>query len=369
MASRQDDDLGPLIKHVTIAMIILPIVSVFLRIWSRSIIPSTSPRRFWWDDWVAFIGLGFSLAVTAFAWRSVLAGLGKHIEFVDMHGINVLKTYVYAGYLVWDVGICLPKLSALLFYARIFPSEYHFQRIGRWVIVALLVVWLLFRIPEDIWECDPPQKWWDSSIPGHCVNDSTNRSLYLAHGILDCIIDLSILLLPIPQVWALQMRLAKKLLVCVAFICGYACLVASIGRPVIIGQIATPLQEDYTYYSGKAFIWFMVEIAVAVFSVCIPSWFYLIKRFSKYGIGSLFKTNHPPSHASREFERGGLKKMTSQLMRIRSNPSEEREKTPQNQAESGSPQLSGRHQHQTLPLPEDGVEVRRDLSVYAAEYV
>ena len=51
-----DDDLGPVIIRFGIAMIIIPVVTIALRFWSRALglgIKSSNGSRFWWDDWLA----------------------------------------------------------------------------------------------------------------------------------------------------------------------------------------------------------------------------------------------------------------------------------------------------------------------------
>lgn len=52
-----DDDQRPALRGLMIAMLVLPTVAVVLRFWSRAMLPgfSSTPIRFWWDDWTALI--------------------------------------------------------------------------------------------------------------------------------------------------------------------------------------------------------------------------------------------------------------------------------------------------------------------------
>ena len=54
-AQMPHDDLGPGLNAMTITMMVLSIIAVALRFWSRFIV--TSGKKFWHDDWLALVGL------------------------------------------------------------------------------------------------------------------------------------------------------------------------------------------------------------------------------------------------------------------------------------------------------------------------
>lgn len=55
-------------------------------------------------------------------------------------------------------------------------------------------------------------------MDGHCSNVDT---VWLGSVIPSTIIDLIILIMPLPMIWKLQMKLTKKILVMGVFVCGY----------------------------------------------------------------------------------------------------------------------------------------------------
>lgn len=55
--------------------------------------------------------------------------------------------------------------------------------------------------------CQPVQYNWDKSINGKCVGENT---AYLIAGIVNLLIDTFIVILPMPQVFRLQMTLVKR---------------------------------------------------------------------------------------------------------------------------------------------------------------
>ena len=54
--SMDDASRGPNIVAVSIVMLVVSIVSVILRFWSRFL---SQQGRFWWDDWAALMALVF----------------------------------------------------------------------------------------------------------------------------------------------------------------------------------------------------------------------------------------------------------------------------------------------------------------------
>lgn len=55
-------------------------------------------------------------------------------------------------------------------------------------------------------------------MPGRCFDIP---SWYLSSGVYDAVLDVAVLILPVPMVWKLQMKQGRKLLVLGLFVCGY----------------------------------------------------------------------------------------------------------------------------------------------------
>ena len=54
MAASPDQSRGPKLTVFCIVMMVLSILAVILRIWSRA---TSKRQRFWWDDWCAIASL------------------------------------------------------------------------------------------------------------------------------------------------------------------------------------------------------------------------------------------------------------------------------------------------------------------------
>ncbi len=75
-------------------------------------------------------------------------------------------------------------------------------------IVSWTVIWLL---------CQPLSKFWDSTVPGKCIN--TYR-YYLTGTALNILIDVAILVLPMPVIWSLKMPRRQQIWVSGIFALG-----------------------------------------------------------------------------------------------------------------------------------------------------
>lgn len=81
-------------------------------------------------------------------------------------------------------------------------------RIAAYTIMVAGVAFCLAVILEAFLLCIPIRYNWDKSIDGHCGN---SYAAYLSVAIVDLLTELSIILLPMPYVWTLQLPVGKKI--------------------------------------------------------------------------------------------------------------------------------------------------------------
>ena len=130
-------------------------------------------------------------------------------------GLQVL----WAIFWLFNIAIWLSKLSALAFYARIFSPGNKRFRLALWVVAGLACAWIVAVLISLILQCNPPQQAWERTIQGAC-QDSYNW--WLASGVSSFILDLVILLIPLPMLWSLQVKTSRKALIIGVFISGYS---------------------------------------------------------------------------------------------------------------------------------------------------
>ena len=151
-------------------------------------------------------------------------GLGKHIDELQSSEADFIFLTFYWGQLVWILGSSFIEFSALAFYARIFHPRTNpsfMWKLSYWIVVGITAGWTLFFLVNDgITQCRPVSAFWDvTQFATHCVDVYTT---FFIGSIGKIIVEVLILLLPLPQVLKLVVPLRKKVEITITFVLGYA---------------------------------------------------------------------------------------------------------------------------------------------------
>jgi hypothetical protein len=124
------------------------------------------------------------------------------------------------GNFVYDIALFLSKIAALLFLTRVFPrtSNSKWFNYALWTTFGLHVAWPIGNVFGTIFFCWLISKNWIVTQPGHC---GAQFDLLLGSTVPSVVIDLIILVLPLPKQWHLQIGRAKKVGLMAVFILGY----------------------------------------------------------------------------------------------------------------------------------------------------
>ncbi|KAK2616631.1 hypothetical protein QQS21_000454 [Conoideocrella luteorostrata] len=317
----QNETAGPQLLKLGIVMSILPTIAILLRFWARLL--TAGKRKLWWDDWLALCSWCCCICCCAFTIYGVQLGLGKHFTaFKSKADVTQLLKIFYVSQIVFDLGITFAKFSALCFYARIFSNKSKHYTIAYRVTFALVAVFILYKLPAQIFSCIPPSKNWHPEMEGHCENNYTNFLMLIMGLILDVITDLLILILPMPMIIRLQVTRKKTIALVCVFIAGYVTLITSLGRMASFISIKPHLGDpDISWYQVPELSWSMAEIATSVISICSPSWMTLFKRYMRGGLPSLFNSRDLSVEPTPALYGGarGRQSMAFQLMKTDSN--------------------------------------------------
>lgn len=161
----------------------------------------------------------FGLATTALDLSWTTFGLGKHMVQVSLPNLQKGLQVLWSILWLYAIAIWLSKLSALAFYARVFSPGNRRFRLALWIVGWLACAWIVAVLISLILQCNPPQKAWKQTIPGSCQDP---YNWWLASGLSSFILDLIILLLPLPMLWRLQVRPSRKGLIIAIFLSGYS---------------------------------------------------------------------------------------------------------------------------------------------------
>lgn len=88
-------------------------------------------------------------------------------------------------------------------------------------LIIVLFAYYLASIGAKAAICIPLQKLWNPELDGHCIN---NTVFLLTDCAVSIISDFTILILPIPLVWALQMPTKRKTEITTVFAMGLLCV-------------------------------------------------------------------------------------------------------------------------------------------------
>ena len=151
-----------------------------------------------------------------FHWLTL--GLGRHFTTIPPSDIPQIYKIIFATSFMYGFAVSLPKFSVLFFYDRIF------QRTSQWLYIATIVVgtlnlaWLVASWFTTIFACVPVEASWTMSKDARCMEPLQS---YLGTSIPSMVIDLCILLIPLPRLWNLKASKTRRAFVTCIFICGY----------------------------------------------------------------------------------------------------------------------------------------------------
>lgn len=186
----------------------------------------------------------FIVAENAVVLWWIKLGLGRHASALPPQNVAEAPRIIFIAGLLYELTITLPKLSALLFYNRMFgKTSLRYFHAGLWTLGFLNAGWFISTVLSTLFACKPVHKSWDPLVPGECV---PQWEFFLGKALSSMIIDLGILALPMPIIWNLQVPTRKKLLIMAVFFFGYCVLFVSIGRLVSISKAGSWLETDIT---------------------------------------------------------------------------------------------------------------------------
>ncbi|KIV98807.1 uncharacterized protein PV09_09457 [Verruconis gallopava] len=255
---REPENLQHWVVEVVASMTTLAVVSVGLRLLSRYLKRS----HLWWDDWMVLFSMGWNLVVVGFIFAMYSSGMGIHADQVPMTSIVMMAKWLLVAELLYAWNLCWTKIAVLLMYYRIFRFPF-FKRMA-YVIGSFVVIWGITITFVFIFICTPVQKIWYPEIPGHCVYQV---GTWIANATSTIISDVAILVLPIREVWKLQLRKFEKIAVSITFSLGFFVVFASAYR---FSVLFTYTPSDPTYTLARTVGWTSIEMSAGIVSACLP---------------------------------------------------------------------------------------------------
>ncbi|KAI0534358.1 hypothetical protein GGR58DRAFT_516207 [Xylaria digitata] len=198
----------------------LALLSVLLYIWSRKVREASMCS---FDDILIYLSFLLSLALMSLTtWAVVVEGQGRHQSAESRSQFDPVAKSLLINEIIWGIVNTFLRIGAILFIRRVFSSKDERSVIGGLggVTVILLVVSVAYAIAviaTSLAICQPISAGWDSTVIGRCGNEVV---AYLSLEIISAILDLAIVIAPLPRLMGLKMALSKKWRICVLFSLG-----------------------------------------------------------------------------------------------------------------------------------------------------
>ncbi|KAI1320073.1 hypothetical protein F5Y16DRAFT_405740 [Xylariaceae sp. FL0255] len=227
------------------------------------------------DDWLCIPAWLFLTGCCG----TLLTGLAKGV-FAEAPGFHnpedltrqeqLLAKITAALVMLWlAANICI-KLIILFFYRRIFVSRLF--KIISTALIAMSAAWFLSVFIAWLLYCGTD--FTANFGGGWAICPPWGIEIQIAPLVFDNLIDLCLLLLPIPFVWNLQLELKRKLCVIFIFILGGFAFVASLNNTSIqlVYLIQPEMAESVNFFQGSSllFNWPVIEIGVGLLASSLP---------------------------------------------------------------------------------------------------
>ncbi|CAG8898845.1 unnamed protein product [Penicillium egyptiacum] len=288
-----DDHRQKAALGIVVAFTILGGIAVLLRVWSRRLSRSALTS----DDYLIVVGYIIAISQSITSWYFIKT------NYVGIHIWDLPKNYnPRSGLNVMELRQSAPLQSSLdrgktliLIFLRRLDSRSQVVKYLIWSSFAVVITLFITVLFVDIFQCQPVEYVYDTTIPGgKCIDQG---AFFVSTAALNLFTDVMVLSIPIIITARLQMPLQRKLAVCIILCLGGVATAVGVWRIVILAQgfLSHTPGPDPTYAIG--FCSSAIEVNVAVVTACGPSLKVISSRFlprlldssrgkSNYGAGT-----------------------------------------------------------------------------------
>jgi len=245
---------------------ILMLGALALRVWARRI----KKIPFWLADYAVFVAAIFGTAYFAMCWTVAVRGnLGYSIARVAVPQRLLIRKAFFWGWLLQSCANTFVRLSILEFLRQVFSSVKRFLYVV-YFFEAATVAYLLACIIAWSATCRPFKYNWGLTpdTPKYCGNLADK---FLLSAIFNLVLDVCILVLPMPMLWTLHMSARKKIALTFVFGLGIFVCFATAWRTYHVVKFSTPQSQiNFTVTVVEDALWSGLEITLGIINACLP---------------------------------------------------------------------------------------------------
>ncbi|KAJ3499467.1 hypothetical protein NLG97_g308 [Lecanicillium saksenae] len=254
ISKRANTQLAPHANSAVVVLVIflvLTLIFTALRFYSRW----TTRRRFFGADWVLLAAEIFYIIYTAVSFVSLIqGGVGHHLEDLEKGQVTLIFKLLTVIQITYAVCMALLKTSVCLLYIHIFPHTWI--KACSYGIIVLSACWALFTTLLGLLICRPIAALWDPT-KGTCGNEQAG---YSSVSGIELVIDIFIILLPLPVVWRLNTSTTSKIAMSSLFGLGLTTIVVTGVRLHVILNLDF---KDFSYTAVDLYNLTVAELGVA----------------------------------------------------------------------------------------------------------
>ncbi|KAG9203648.1 hypothetical protein G6514_002666 [Epicoccum nigrum] len=230
-----------------------------------------------WDDYTIILTLIAGVPSVVLIDRGALPnGLGKDVWTLPFQQITEFVRWLYVLEILYFFQMTLLKLTLLFFFLRIFPKG-----LIRTLIITTITFTALYGIAfvaVAIFQCHPISHYWmnwdKEHNDGQCINVN---ALAWSNAIISIVLDIWMLVLPLYEVFRLQLTWRKKLSVAIMFLVGTFVTVVSCLRLQSLVSFASSINP--TWDQVDVVTWSAIEVNVGIICACLPTIRVILVRF------------------------------------------------------------------------------------------
>ncbi|MCJ1279015.1 hypothetical protein MMC21_006836 [Puttea exsequens] len=230
------------VMHVIVIAVFtfLGLIATAFRLWARKI------QRIGLEinDYLCIAGLIFTIALSMFTLNSTVNwGLGSAVLNYNPNLVILQGYALLIGQLLWVAAVTFIRASVLTLYTRIFRTRmlrttcyiiHGFN--GTFGVATVLACCLVCRPLRKLWD-------WEDTVPGTCGDQ---KSLDLFIGVFNLLMDVAVVVLPLPVLWGLQLKWGKKVVLSLIFSMGIVICGVTLARIKVTTDIS-PTNPNATY--------------------------------------------------------------------------------------------------------------------------
>ncbi|KAK4171052.1 hypothetical protein QBC36DRAFT_340707 [Triangularia setosa] len=283
------DSRGPSILATVWITLGLAAIFVGLRFWTRIKIV----RMVGTADWLILASIITAGAMCSVMTVEVSYGMGKHVWDVEPpeNFAKMLKTWYFA-LLFYCLSLGFSKMSICVIYVTIFT--YEWAKKCSWAMLIFVIIHNLWALSTTLTFCIPLQSVWDDTVKASYCHP---QAVWWANTSLVIVTDFLIFLLPIPMIMPLKLPRRQKIAVLAVFAVGFFICIVSVVRLIVVIQLKSSTDLDYTYNNAMSNHWTALEIHVSIIVACAMT----LKPF----ITHLFPNLLEPQSGENTAERSG----------------------------------------------------------------